>query len=60
MATLQVCEDGSGDVTWKLRANNDQLVATGGKNRRTKVDPSLGIRFAKIISRDAEIVDCGG
>ena len=58
MATLQVCEDESGDVKWTLRSSKEQLIATGGKNRKTKVDPSLGIRFAKIIARDAEIIDC--
>ena len=58
MATFQVCSDEFGDVVWKLRANNDQLIATGGENRPTEVHPVLGIRFAKIIAKDAAVTGC--
>lgn len=58
MATFQVCTDETGDEIWELRANNNQLVAKGGKNRRTKVHPTLGVRFAKIIAKDAKRNDC--
>jgi len=58
MANLELCEDESGDEIWELRANDHQLVATGGKNRRTRVHPNFGVRFAKIIANDAKVTDC--
>ena len=58
MAKFEICTDESGETIWELRANNDQLVARGGENKRTKVDSRLGVRFAKMVARDARVTTC--
>lgn len=58
MAKFEVCTDELGDVVWELRANNDQLIAKGGEKKRTKVDPKLGVRFAKMIAKNAQVTEC--
>ncbi len=58
MSNFEICEDDSGNTVWELRTKDGKLVATGGKGKHTKVDPRLGVRFAKIVAHDAKVVEC--
>lgn len=59
MSKFEICTDDDGDMIWELRTKNNQLVARGGENTQTKVHPRLGVRFAKMVAKEARVTECG-
>jgi uncharacterized protein YegP (UPF0339 family) len=58
MSKFEICTDDDGDMVWELRTKNDKVVARGGENMTTKVHPRLGVRFAKMVAKNAKVTEC--
>ncbi|MCD4733270.1 DUF1508 domain-containing protein [bacterium] len=55
MAKFQVFKGKNGEFYWRMRANNGQVVATGGEGYKAKSDCLHGIELVKTLGPDAKI-----
>ena len=50
MAKFQVFKDAKGEFRWRLRAGNNEIIATSGEGYKAKADCQHGI---ELVKRDA-------
>jgi hypothetical protein len=55
MAKFQVFKGKNGEYYWRMRANNGQVVATGGEGYKAKASCLHGIELVKTLGPDANI-----
>ena len=55
MAMFQVFEDKRGEWRWRLRANNNEIVATSGEGYVRKASCLHGIELVQTLSQEAEL-----
>ena len=57
MAKFQVFKDAAGEFRWRLRADNNEIIADSGEGYVDKSDCLHGIDLVKKLASDAEIED---
>jgi uncharacterized protein YegP (UPF0339 family) len=57
MAKFQIYKDSGGGYRWRLRANNNQIIANAGEGYVKKSDCEHGIELVKEQAPQAEVVD---
>lgn len=57
MAKFQLYKDQSGEYRWRLRADNNEIIANSGEGYTQKSDCKHGIQLVKKLAPDAEIQD---
>ncbi len=50
MAKFQIFKDAKGEFRWRLRAGNNEVIATSGEGYKAKADCQHGI---ELVKRDA-------
>ena len=50
MAKFQIFKDARGEFRWRLRAGNNEIIATSGEGYKAKADCEHGI---ELVKRDA-------
>ena len=50
MAKFQIFKDAKGEFRWRLRAGNNEIIATSGEGYKAKADCQHGI---ELVKRDA-------
>ncbi len=55
MAKFQVFQGSNDEWYWRLRANNNQIIATGGEGYKAKADCLHGIDLVKELAPEAEV-----
>jgi uncharacterized protein YegP (UPF0339 family) len=57
MAKFQVYKDSQGEFRWRLRADNNEIIATSSEGYVNKSDCEHGIELLKKQAKEAEIED---
>ncbi|MBW3598732.1 MAG: DUF1508 domain-containing protein [Planctomycetes bacterium] len=57
MATFQIFKDAADEYRWRLRANNNQIVATSGEGYKAKADCQRGIEIVQNEGPSANVED---
>lgn len=57
MAKFEIYQDNGGQYRWRMRANNHQIIATGGQGYVKKSDCEHGVKLIKTLSPDAVVMD---
>ena len=55
MAMFQIFKDKSGEWRWRLRADNNQIIATPGESYKKLSTCIRGIKLVKKLSQEAKI-----
>ena len=55
MAMFQIYEDKKGEWRWRLRANNNEIIATSGEGYVKKASCLHGVELLQTLSRDADL-----
>ncbi len=55
MAQFQVYTDTQGEYRWRLRADNNQVIATSGEGYVDRSDCEAGIDLVKELAPEAEV-----
>jgi hypothetical protein len=50
MAKFQIFKDARGEFRWRLRAGNNEIIATSGEGYKAKADCEHGV---ELVKRDA-------
>jgi uncharacterized protein YegP (UPF0339 family) len=50
MAKFQIFEDARGEYRWRMRAGNNEIIATSGEGYKKKADCEHGV---ELVKRDA-------
>jgi uncharacterized protein YegP (UPF0339 family) len=57
MGKFQIYKDKAGEFRWRLRAGNNEIVASSGEGYTTKQNCKKGIDTVKRLAVDAEVED---
>ena len=57
MAKFQIFQDRSGEYRWRLRANNNEIIADSAEGYVAKRDCEHGLELVKTLAPSAEIED---
>ena len=57
MAKFQVFQDRAGEYRWRLRANNNEIIADSSEGYVRKSDCEHGLNLVKQLAPDAEVED---
>ncbi len=60
MAMFQVFEDKKGEWRWRLRANNNEIIATSGEGYVRRSDCLHGLQLVQKLSQEAPIKEANG
>lgn len=55
MAKFQLYQDSSGEFRWRLRADNNQVIATSGEGYKSRADCQHGIELVKRLAPSAPV-----
>jgi uncharacterized protein YegP (UPF0339 family) len=55
MSVFQYYKDKAGEWRWRLRANNNEIIATSGEGYKNKRDCLHGVDLIRTLSPDAEV-----
>ena len=57
MAKFQIFKDRAGDFRWRLRADNNEVIADSSEGYKSKASCKHGIELVKRLAPAAEVVD---
>ena len=57
MAKFQIFTDSAGEFRWRLRANNNEIIADSAEGYKAKSDCEHGIDLVKLLAPTAEVQD---
>jgi uncharacterized protein YegP (UPF0339 family) len=57
MTRFQIFKDARGEFRWRLRAGNNEIIATSGEGYKAKVDCEHGIELVKRDGPSAPVED---
>jgi len=57
MAKFQIFKDGKGEYRWRLRAGNNEIIATSGEGYKAKASCEHGIELVKRDAAGAPVQD---
>ncbi len=57
MAKFQIFTDRAGEYRWRLRADNNQIIADSAEGYKAKSDCEHGIDLVKVLAPTAEVQD---
>ncbi len=57
MAKFQIFTDRAGEFRWRLRANNNEIIADSAEGYKRKADCEHGVDLVKQLSPTAEVQD---
>jgi uncharacterized protein YegP (UPF0339 family) len=57
MAKFQLYKDQSGEYRWRLRADNNEIIANSSEGYVNKSGCERGIELVKLLAQNAEVVE---
>ena len=57
MAKFQIFKDEKGEYRWRLRADNNEIIADSSEGYMSKSDCAKGIKLVKQLGPDAKVED---
>ncbi len=57
MAKFQIFTDKAGEYRWRLRANNNEIIADSAEGYKAKSDCEHGVDLVKQLAPTAEVQD---
>ncbi len=57
MAMFQIFKDKAGEYRWRLRANNNEIIADSAEGYKAKLDCEHGVDLVKQLAPTAEVQD---
>jgi hypothetical protein len=57
MAKFQIFTDRAGEYRWRLRANNNEIIADSAEGYKAKSDCEHGVDLVKQLAPTAEVQD---
>ncbi|MCH8345952.1 MAG: DUF1508 domain-containing protein [Chloroflexi bacterium] len=55
MAKFQIFKDNAGEYRWRLRANNNEIIADSAEGYKAKSDCANAIDLVKLLAPTAEV-----
>lgn len=55
VAAFQIYTDSQGEYRWRLRADNNQVIATSGEGYKDKADCRAGVDLVRSLAPEADL-----